>query len=54
MGSCSPHKRMPPQMQAQSLTQMLLRNLKQAPIDGNYLRPPSVNWVPLDLLGFMG
>ena len=54
VGLCSPRKRTPPQMQVQSLLHALLRSLKQAPINGNCLRRPSVNWVPSNLLGMMG
>ena len=54
MGLCSPHKRTPPLMQVQSLPHTLLWSLKQASLNGIYLRWPSVNWVPSNLLEWWG
>ena len=43
-----------PQKQVQSLSDALLRSIKQAPIDGNGLSWPSVKGVPSNLHGIMG
>ena len=39
------------QMQVKSPPEVIVRSLKQAPLDGHRLRSPSVKWVPSNLHG---